>query len=113
MSVKAKRLAQKNAVFKRFFETEDGLQILAEMKHFCCLERQTIHRGNVQSNADGSIRNTGTIDPYATVYNEGKRVVLLHMLELAGLTYEDIKRVQTIDEATAYEEDIENAAFGS
>ncbi len=113
MSVKTKRLSLKNEVFKRFFETEDGKQVLAEMKHFCCLERQTIHMGGVQSNSDGSVRTTGAIDPYATIYNEGKRVVLLHMLELASLTYEDIKHIETIDEMTSHEEDIENAVFSN
>ena len=113
MSSNAKRLSQKNVLFKRFFETEDGLQILAEMKRFCCLERPTVHMSGVQTDGQGAVRNTGSFDPYATIYNEGKRVVLLHMLELAGLTYEDIKRIATIDELAAREGDIEDAAFSS
>lgn len=83
------KLARKSAMFKQLFANEDGKQLLAELKRFCHLDESTIHL----------TRTTGAIDPLATVYNEGKRVVLLHMLKLAGLTYADIEYVRSIDEA--------------
>lgn len=82
------RLARKAALFKRFFDTEDGLQILAEMKQFCHLEDSSY----------AASQKSGMVDPYVTHINEGKRAVLLHICKLAGLTYHDIERVKTIDE---------------
>ena len=100
------KLARKSNLFKRFFETEDGLQILAEMKEFCHLEKPTVHMSEI------SPSKTGYLDPYATIYNEGKRVVLLHILQLAGLTYADIERVRRMDEIEQ-QRDIDNEIFGN
>ena len=100
------KLARKATLFKRFFETEDGLQILAEMRAFCHLEDTTLHVGGA------SVNQRGTVDPYATLYNEGKRVVLLHILKLAGLQYADIERVRRMDEIEAMK-DVENEVYNS
>lgn len=94
------RLAQKSALFKQLLDSEDGKQLLAELKRFCCLEEPTIMTSPA----------TRVIDPYATIYNEGKRVVLLHMLRLAGLSYHDIERVRSIDERETAK-DIENEVY--
>lgn len=94
-------LAQKVNVFKRILDTEDGKALLAELKRFCKLEETTMMVSP----------NTKQVDPYATLYNEGKRQVLLHMLKLAGLTYHDIERVRSIDELEERRE-VEDAVFG-
>ncbi len=98
------KLARKSALFKRFFDTPDGLEILAEMKAFCFIEASTVHMSDISPN------KTGHLDPYATIYNEGKRVVMLHVMKLAGLTYHDIERVKSIDERER-QKDMEYEAF--
>jgi hypothetical protein len=100
------KLARKAAMFKQLFEGEEGLQLLAELKRFCHLEDSTIHMSGATQ------QRTGAIDPYATLYNEGKRVVLLHMLKLAGLSYADIARVKTQDELEA-QRDIEHEVYNN
>lgn len=82
------KLAQKASLFKRVFETEDGKQVLAEMKLFACLEHSTVMTSPV----------TATLDPFATIYNEGKRALLLECMKLAGLEWSDIERVRRMAE---------------
>ena len=95
------KLAQKAALFKQHFDGEDGLQLLAEMKRFCYADRVTVMVSP----------ETKVVDPFATIYNEGKRAVLIHMLGLAGLTMADIERVRTIDELDEAR-DVETQVFG-
>src|SRR3989304_3770664 len=78
-------------LFKQHFEGHDGLQLLAELKRFCSLEEPTLIVSPT----------TGMVDTHATMYQEGKRAVLLHMLKLAGLTYQDIERIRSIHEQEA------------
>jgi hypothetical protein len=82
------KLARKAGMFKQLFDGTEGKQLLAELKQFCHLDETTLHLSKV----------TGQVDPLACMYNEGKRVVLLHMLKLAGLTYADIEHIRTMDE---------------
>lgn len=96
------KLAVKVGLFKQHFEGPDGLQLLAELKRFCSLEEPTLIVSPT----------TGMVDTHATVYQEGKRAVLLHMMKLAGLTYHDIERIRSIDEQEAIR-DVEAQVYSS
>lgn len=94
-------IAQKSSLFKRIFDTEDGQAALAEMREFACLDRSTVMTSP----------ETRMVDPYATLYNEGKRSLLLHVLKLAGLSFRDIERIRSIDEKESLRE-ADHAIFG-
>lgn len=94
-------LAQKVSLFKRVFDTEDGRAVLAEMKDFACLEKSTVMTSP----------QTRMLDPFASIYNEGKRSLMLQCMKLSGLTYRDIERVRSIAEMEA-DRDAEYAIYG-
>ena len=91
-------------MFKRVFDTDDGRQVLAEMKEFCLF-------GPGKTTLMVSPKS-GLCDPYITHYNEGKRVVLGHIMGLISLEWEDLERMRTMEE---YENrrDIENEVYNS
>lgn len=95
-------LAEKASVFQRFFDSPDGLEVLAELKAFCFLNDTTIAISGV----------TGVVDQALTIRNEGRRQVLVFIMKHAGLTFSDLERIRSIDEIEA-QRDVENAVFGS
>lgn len=84
-------LAEKSKLFKRFFETEDGRAILAEIKDFCFAGETTIAISKVM----------GQVDPYLSMRNEGRRQVLLMISKLAEISLADIDRLISINEREA------------
>ena len=94
------KVARKVDLFKRVFNTEDGRAVLAEMKAFCYTGKTTAMVSP----------KTATVDPYATLYNEGKRTVLLHILNLCDMDTQEINRMKTMDEWEQLR-DIENEIY--
>lgn len=90
--------AEKRKLFKRFFESADGMAILAELKEFCFLEETTVSVSPAMK----------TVDPYMFMRNEGRRQVLLHIMKYALLDFETLERMKSINEREAIR-DIEDA----
>lgn len=84
----AEILAEKVSLFKRVFDNPDGQAVLAEMKRFCFIDRTTAMCS----------AKSGTFDSHATLYNEGKRVVLIHILDLIDMDYRVLKRIRSVEE---------------
>ena len=75
---KLQKLAeQKYRAYREFFTSEQGEDILTDLMKAC-------HYGTTVIGQD----------PYQTYYNEGRRSVLLQILETAKMTNKDIRRLQ-------------------
>lgn len=98
---RARKLARKVELFKRVFDNEQGRAVLAEMKHFCYLTQTTALVSP----------KTANMDPVASMYNEGKRSVMLHILALAEMDEGEIRRQLTMDEWEQLR-NVENQVYG-
>ena len=61
----------------------DGATVLADLRHFCCVERGT-----------AQYDSHGRLDPYATARNEGRREVYERMVGALRLSESEIRRVR-------------------
>lgn len=74
---KLQELAEKKyRSYREFFTSEQGEDILTDLMKACHYHTPVIGQ-----------------DPYETYYNEGKRSVLLQILQTAKMTNKDIKRL--------------------
>jgi len=78
--------AKKYTAYREFFTSEKGEEILSDLMRAGCFTSSTI----------GST-------PYETYYNEGRRSLILQIIETAKLTPTQIKKMTTkIDEEDHY-----------
>ena len=69
-----KRIEEKHNLYKRFFDSDDGREVLADLERDCYFRTTTL-----------------SPDPQQTAYREGMRCVLLHIKTLIELNTEDMK----------------------
>lgn len=65
--------------YKNVFSTADAQTVIADLVRFCHGDRTSVTVGN------------GRVDPNATLVAEGRREVLLRILDYAGLTPDQMR----------------------
>lgn len=83
------RISRRAHCYRTVFQSEEGKQVLSDLKQFCRLERSTLTYSPI----------TGMTDPIATQHAEGRREVLLRIMKFASLTYEDIAQLKITEES--------------
>lgn len=74
----SERIANKLAIYKRLFETEDGQFVLDDIKANCFINKTTYAGG----------------DPNITFINEGKRLEALRIMRLIELAEKGINQIK-------------------
>jgi hypothetical protein len=82
------KLSKRANLYKTVFNTPEGQFVLADLKKFCRLELSTLTRNPI----------TGSVDQVATNHAEGRREVMLRIMALTNLSYEDILRLKANEE---------------
>lgn len=76
-----KRLEEKHNLYKRFFDCNDGQEVLADLKRDCYYEGSTY-----------------ASEALAMAYREGMRNVILHILTMIDLDTNQMKKMTELDQ---------------
>lgn len=82
------RISRRASLYRSVFDTPEGRVVLADLKDFCRLERSTLVTNPI----------TRQSDQVATNHAEGRREVLLRIMKLTSISYDDILRIKAEEE---------------
>jgi len=82
------KLSRRAHVYKTIFDTPEGRIVLADLKQFSHIDRPIAYRSVI----------TGLSDPYENARAEGKRTVVLRIMNMVGLSYEEIMQLRENEE---------------